>query len=110
MRSIQSLAAQARRECDINGLPAGDYVYQDPLKIENRYQSESGAICEQYGSIANWRAWEPVHIIERATGRRIFDNEVVKITGMTLHATPAQVLAILNQSTYEIKAKTWGNT
>jgi len=103
MSTIQSLAAQARRECDINGLPAGGYVYQDPLKIENRYQSEGGAIREQYGTIANWNAWERVHVRERATGRTVFDNEVAKITGITLHATPAEVLAVLDQSIYEVK-------
>jgi hypothetical protein len=103
MKTIQSLAAQARREALSAGLPAGDYVYQDPMKIENRYESEAGAIREQYGSVANWRAWEPVHIVERATGRRVFDNEVAKITGMTLHATPAEVLAVLDQLTYEVK-------
>ena len=103
MKSIQSLAAQSRRECDANGLPAGEYTYFDPLKIENRYQSEGGAIREQYGTIANWRAWEPVHVTERATGRRVFDNEVARITGMTLHATPVEVLAVLDQSTYEVK-------
>jgi hypothetical protein len=105
MSTIQTMAARARRECDINGLPAGDYVYQDPLKIENRYQSEGGAIREQYGTIANWRAWEPVHIVERATGRTVFDSEAAKITGMTLHATPAEVLAVLDQSIYEVKEK-----
>jgi len=103
MRSIQALAAQAERETRTNGLPAGEYIYSDPLKIENRYQSEGGAIREQYGTIANWNAWECVHVTERATGRRVFDNEVAKITGMTLHATPAEVLAGLNQSTYEVK-------
>ena len=103
MRSIQSLAAQARREALSAGLPCGDYVYQDPLKIENRYQSEAGAIREQYGSVANWRAWEPVHITERATGLRVFNSEAAKLAGMTLHATPAQVLAILDQSIYEVK-------
>ena len=104
MSTIQAMAARARRECDINGLPAGNYVYSDPLKIENRYQSEGGAIREQYGSIANWNAWERVDVRERATGRTIFDNEVAKITGITLHATPAEVLAVLDQSIYEVKA------
>ena len=103
MRSIQALAAQAERETRANGLPAGEYIYSDPLKIENRYQSEGGAIREQYGTIANWNSWECVHVTERATGRTVFDNEVAKITGMTLHATPAEVLAVLNQSTYEVK-------
>jgi hypothetical protein len=104
IRSIQSLAAQSRREALSAGLPCGEYTYSDPMKIENRYQSEGGAIHEQYGTIANWRAWEPVHIVERATGRTVFDSEAAKITGMTLHATPAQVLAVLNQSIYEVKS------
>jgi len=102
-RSIQSIAAQARREALSAGLPCGQYTYSDPLKIENRYQSEGGAIREQYGSIANWNAWERVDVRERATGRTVFDNEVAKITGMTLHATPAEVLAVLDQSIYEVK-------
>jgi hypothetical protein len=103
IRSIQSLANQAGREARANGLPCGEHVYSDPLKIENRYQSEAGAICEQYGTIANWNAWERVHVRERATGRRVFDNEVAKITGMELHATPAQVLAALDPLFYEVK-------
>ena len=102
-RSIQALAAQARREALSAGLPCGEHTYSDPMKIENRYQSEGGAIREQYGTIANWRAWECVHVTERATGRTIFDNELARITGMTLHATPAQVLAVLDQSIYEVK-------
>ena len=103
MKSMQSLAAQSRREALSAGLPCGEYTYSDPLKIENRYQSEGGAIREQYGTIANWNAWERVHVTERATGRTVFDNEVARITGMTLHATPAQVLAVLDQLTYEVK-------
>ena len=99
-KSIQSLAAQARREALSAGLPCGEYTYSDPLKAK---ENESGSIRDQYGSIANWRAWEPVHIVERATGRRVFDNEAARITGMTLHATPAQVLAVLDQLTYEVK-------
>ena len=101
MKSIQSLAAQSRREALSRGLPCGEYTYTDPLKTKD---NEGGAIREQYGTIANWRAWEPVHVIERATGRRVFDNELARITGMTLHATPAQALAALDQSTYEVKA------
>jgi hypothetical protein len=44
-----------------------------------------------------------VHVTERATGRRVFDNEVASITGLELTATPAEVLAVLDQSTYEVK-------
>jgi hypothetical protein len=100
MRSIQSLAAQARRENDTNGLPAGGFTYSDPLKAKD---NESGAIVEQYGTIANWRAWDDVIVKERATGRRVFDNEIARITGKSLHVTPAEALAALNQSTYEVK-------
>jgi hypothetical protein len=102
-RSIQSLAAQAGREARTNGLPCGEHVYSDPLKIENRYQSEADCIREKYGSIANWRAWDNVLVKERATGATVFDNELAKITGKSLHATPAEVLAVLDPSIYEVK-------
>jgi len=103
MSTIQAMAARARRECDTNGLPAGEHIYSDPLKIENRYQSEGDAICEQYGTIANWNAWERVHVTERATGRRVFDNEVRKITGWPLTYAPFVVTELLDQSIYEVK-------
>lgn len=103
MRSIQSMAAQARRQNDINGLPCGDYVYNDPMHITNRYQSESDVILAKFGTVDNWYAWDMVRVIERATGRRVFDNEVASITGRELTATPAEVLAVLDQSTYEVK-------
>jgi hypothetical protein len=103
MRTIQQLAAQARRQNDLNGLPCGDYVYSDPLHITNRYQSEGDVIRAKYGTISNWNAWEMVHVTERATGRRVFDNEVAAITGKQLTATPADVLAVLDQSIYEVK-------
>lgn len=102
-RSIQSLLAGARLENEINGLPCGEYTYSDPMKIENRYQGEGGAIREKYGTIANWREWEKVKVIERASGRTVFDNELATITGIKLHATPAQLLAVLDQSIYEVK-------
>ena len=101
MRSIQSIAAQAGREARANGLPCGEYIYTDPLKTKH---NESGAIAEQYGSIANWRLWDDVLVKERATGRTVHDNEIAKITGMKLHAAPAEVLANLDQSIYEVKA------
>ena len=100
MSTIQAMAARARREALSTGLPAGGFTYSDPLKAKD---NESGAIAEQYGSIANWRAWDDVIVIERATGRRLFDREAAKLAGMTLHATPAQVLAVLDQLTYEVK-------
>ena len=103
MRTIQQLAAQARRQNDINGLPCGDYVYSDPMHISNRYQSEGDVIRAKYGTVDNWYAWEMVRVTERATGRRVFDNEIASITGRELTATPAEVLAVLDQSTYEVK-------
>jgi len=55
MRSIQSLAAQARRECDVNGLPCGDYVYQDkPQKITEEW---SKADTAKWGSIDKYNEW-----------------------------------------------------
>jgi hypothetical protein len=103
MKTIQQLAAQARRQNDLNGLPCGEYVYSDPMRIENRYQSEGDVIRNKYGTISNWNAWELVRVTERATGRRVFDNEVASITGLELTATPADVLAVLDQSIYEVK-------
>jgi hypothetical protein len=101
MRSIQSLAAQAGREARANGLPCGGYTYADPLKAKD---NESGAIAEKFGTIANWRLWDEVLVKERATGRTVHDNEIAKITGMKLHAAPAEVLATLDPSIYEVKA------
>jgi hypothetical protein len=103
MRSIQSMAAQAGREARNNGLPCGDYVYSDPMNIKNRYQSEGDVIRSKYGSIANWNAWELVCVTERATGRRVFDNEVARIASRDLTQTPAEVLAFLDLSIYEVK-------
>ena len=103
MKSIQAMAAQAGREARANGLPCGDYVYSDPLSIANRYQSEGDVIRSKYGTIANWNAWEMARVIDRATGRRIFDNEIAAITGRNLTNTPAAVLAFLNPALYEVK-------
>lgn len=103
MKSIQSIAAMAGREARANGLPCGDYVYRDPLRIENRYQSEGDIIRAKYGTTLNWNAWEMVRVIERVTGRRVFDNEIASITGRDLTAAPAAVLAFLNPSLYEVK-------
>jgi hypothetical protein len=103
MKSIQVLAAQAGREARANGLPCGDYVYQDPLRIENRYQSEGDVIRAKYGTIDNWNAWEMVRVIDRETGRRVFDNEIAAITGRDLTEAPAAVLVFLNPAQYEVK-------
>lgn len=39
MRSIQALAAQARRECHNNGLPVGDYQYSNKCKNQEVYRA-----------------------------------------------------------------------
>jgi hypothetical protein len=104
MRSIQSLAAQAGREARANGLPAGEHVYSDPLKIENRYQSEADCIRAKYGSITNWRLWDDWQVKERASGETVFDNQIAKITGMSLHNPPRLVLELLDKSIYEVRA------
>ena len=103
MKTIQQLAAQARRQNDVNGLPCGDYVYSDPMHINNRYQSEGDVIRAKYGTISNWNAWEMVCVTERATGRRVFDNEIRQITGWPLTYAPFAVLQLLDQSIYEVK-------
>jgi len=106
MRSIQSLAAQARRECDVNGLPCGDYVYSDPMKIENRYQSEAGAIAEKYGSVANWRLWDPYTFTEINTGKYLFDTDIRDLTGVSLKDNPEKAIALIDQSKILVK-KRW---
>jgi hypothetical protein len=103
MKSIQSMAAMAGREARANGLPCGDYVYSDPLSIANRYQSEADVIRAKYGTTDNWYAWETVRVTERATGRRVFDNEISRVTGHDLTNTPAAVLTFLNLALYEVK-------
>jgi hypothetical protein len=104
MKSIQSMAAMAGREARANGLPCGEHIYSDPMSIANRYQSEGEVIRAKYGTIDNWYAWELVRVTERATGCRVFDNEVAKITGRDLTAAPAEVLALLDPLLYEVKA------
>jgi hypothetical protein len=103
MKSLRARAAQAGREARAKGLPCGDYVYSDPLSIANRYQSEGDVIRAKYGTTLNWNAWELVRVTERATGRRLFDNEIAAITGHDLIQTPAEVLAFLNPALYEVK-------
>lgn len=103
MKSIQSMAAMAGREARANGLPCGDYVYSDPMSIANRYQSEGDVIRAKYGTTDNWYAWEMVRVTERATGRRVFDNEISKITGWPLTYAPFAIVELLDQSIYEVK-------
>jgi hypothetical protein len=108
MRSIQSILAQSQRNNEINGakgLPCGDYVYSDPMKIENRYESEAGGIRDDYGSIANWRLWERLVIEERETKRTVFPNELVEIIGRKLTASPEELLPLLDNSIYEVMTR-----
>jgi hypothetical protein len=39
MRSIQSIAAQSRREALSNGLPCGEYVYKDICEDQAKYRA-----------------------------------------------------------------------
>jgi hypothetical protein len=39
MRSIQAMAARARRECDTNGLPAGEYTYTNKCADQEAYRA-----------------------------------------------------------------------
>ena len=45
MRSIKSMAAMARRECDTNGLPAGEYTYTN--KCENQDKQNVRIFCHE---------------------------------------------------------------
>ena len=102
MRSIQSLAAQARREALSTGLPCGDYVYSDPLKVK---ENESGAISEQYGSIANWREWDRLSFAEINTGKTLFDSDIRELTGVPLTEAPSKAIAALDQSKYLVRIR-----
>jgi hypothetical protein len=39
MSTIQAMAARARRECDTNGLPAGNYQYRDICEDQQAYRA-----------------------------------------------------------------------
>ena len=53
MRTLQGLAAQARRECDTNGLPAGNYQYRDICEDQQAYRAiEAMRSPEQLAEIA----------------------------------------------------------
>jgi hypothetical protein len=47
IRSIQAIAAQARRENDINGLPCGDYVYTDICQDQQDYRTIEAILSPQ---------------------------------------------------------------
>lgn len=102
MSTIQNMAARARRECDINGLPAGEYIYSDPLKAK---ENESGAISEQYGSIANWREWDRLEFSEANTGKTLFHSDIRALTGVLLTESPSKAIEALDQSKYLIRVR-----
>ena len=39
MSTIQAMAARARRECDTNGLPAGEYTYTNKCADQEAYRA-----------------------------------------------------------------------
>lgn len=39
MSAIQAMAARARRECDTNGLPAGEYTYSNKCENQEAYRA-----------------------------------------------------------------------
>lgn len=104
-RSIQSILAGARLENEFNGLPCGDYVYSDPMKIENRYESEADDIRDQYGTKANWNAWSSYHVEVRETKKWIFHRDVARITGHSLRELPEDVLPLLDSAIYDVMTK-----
>jgi len=104
--NIQQMAAMARRENQVNGLPCGTYEYKDPMKIENRYENETGAIVEQYGSVANWRLWDPYVFAEINTGEPLYDRDIAKLTGVPLTESPERAIGLIDQS-YILVKKRW---
>ena len=104
-RSIQSILAGARLENEFNGLPCGEYIYSDPMKIENRYESEADDIRDQYGSKKNWDAWCKYHVEVRETKKWVFHRDTAQITGHSLKESPEDVLPLLDNSIYEVMTK-----
>ena len=59
MSTIQAMAARARRECDTNGLPAGEHVYTNKCEDQEAYRSIEAMIPAAEARAkkeARWRA------------------------------------------------------
>jgi hypothetical protein len=72
MKSIQSLAAQARREALTNGLPCGEHTYTNKCENQEAYRAIEAMIPAAEARArqeARWRAqWEKNRVILLAAG------------------------------------------
>jgi hypothetical protein len=84
MRSIQSLAAQARRECDVNGLPCGEYVYTNVCEDQQAYRAiEAMPSAEQ---IAERKAKQEADKAARMLAAKTLTPEEIQLAIDTLTA------------------------
>jgi len=115
MRSIQSIASQARREAlSGRGLPCGEYVYQDKPA---RYMPSAE---ETYGSVENRDRWCALEV-RKVTGSKLFTPEIAheanrgytKAIGadqhkwghFTLHSNPEDLIQYLDRTQFTITYK-----
>lgn len=84
MRSIQSLAAQARRECDVNGLPCGDYVYTNVCENQQAYRAIEAMLSAE--QIAERKAKQEADKAARMLAAKTLTPEEIQLAIDTLEA------------------------
>jgi tRNA C32,U32 (ribose-2'-O)-methylase TrmJ len=88
MRSIQSLAAQARRECDANGLPAGEYTYTNKCADQEAYRAIEAVLSpEEYA--AKKAAKEAKEKAARIARSQLTNEELELLEGLVSDAIKA---------------------
>ena len=65
MRSIKSMAAMARRECDTNGLPAGEYTYTNKCENQEAYRALEAMIPRAEYEAKQEAKWRREHEARR---------------------------------------------
>lgn len=111
MRSIQSIASQARREALSGGLPCGEYVYQDNPE---RYMTPAE---QMYGSEANRDRWYKLTVRSRKNGGRLFTPEICHVANgaytkangasqfqyhFDLHSNPLDLVQYIDATLYDL--------
>ena len=65
MRSIKSMAAMARRECDINGLPCGEHTYSNKCENQEAYRALEAMIPRAEYEAKQEARWRREHEARR---------------------------------------------